>query len=92
MDPAWTRGPYEKQEITVGTPFQTLPVTLPNDNNHVHGARLASLPMEAKSYFETKDVSVVFSLVFGEGQVPLASWTTVPLYSAYPLFDIELWG
>eukprot|EP00293_Proteomonas_sulcata_P013217 CAMPEP_0184297004 /NCGR_PEP_ID=MMETSP1049-20130417/7945_1 /TAXON_ID=77928 /ORGANISM="Proteomonas sulcata, Strain CCMP704" /LENGTH=284 /DNA_ID=CAMNT_0026606523 /DNA_START=26 /DNA_END=880 /DNA_ORIENTATION=+ len=69
LDPAWTRGPYEKQEITVGTPFQTLPVTLPNDNNHVHGARLASLPMEAKSYFETKDVSVVFSLNFGEGQL-----------------------
>jgi hypothetical protein len=25
------------QESTIGTPFQTLPVTMPNDNNHAHG-------------------------------------------------------
>jgi hypothetical protein len=41
LEPAWTRGPYEKQEITVGTPYQPLPVTLPNMMNHVHGARKA---------------------------------------------------
>ena len=41
LEPAWTRGPYEKQEATVGTPYQPLPVTLPNMMNHVHGARKA---------------------------------------------------
>lgn len=41
LEPAWTRGPYEKQETTEGTPYQPLPVTLPNMMNHVHGARKA---------------------------------------------------
>eukprot|EP00960_Hanusia_phi_P017229 507177-Hanusia_phi.AAC.1 len=53
LEPAWTRGPYEKQESAIGTPFQTLPVSLPNDMNHAHGVRLSSLPMDAVSYFET---------------------------------------
>jgi len=39
LEPAWTRGPYEKQEASIGTPFQTAPVSMPNDLNHVHGAR-----------------------------------------------------
>lgn len=50
--------------------YQTLPVTLPNVMNHAHGVRLQSLPMEAKSYFETEGVSVVFSVQFAQGQVP----------------------
>ncbi len=40
LAPAWTRGPYEKQESAVGTPFQSLPVTLPNVDNHAHGVRV----------------------------------------------------
>jgi hypothetical protein len=69
LEPAWTRGPYEKQEITVGTPYQPLPVTLPNMMNHVHGARKSSLPLEAKSYYETQGISVVFSIDYQEGKV-----------------------
>mmetsp|Transcript_18101 Transcript_18101/g.40698 ORF Transcript_18101/g.40698 Transcript_18101/m.40698 type:complete len:327 (-) Transcript_18101:35-1015(-) len=69
LEPAWTRGPYEKQESTIGTPFQTAPVTMPNDLNHVHGARLQSLPQEAVSYYETNGVSVVFSVAMGHGQL-----------------------
>ncbi|EKX36939.1 hypothetical protein GUITHDRAFT_165628 [Guillardia theta CCMP2712] len=68
LEQAWTRGPYEKQEAAIGTPFQTLPVTLPNDMNHAHGVRLSSLPMDAVSYFETAGVSVVFGMKFGSGQ------------------------
>jgi len=92
LEPAWTRGPYERQVctkliyakliyaklnyqqrplntyiifthkkntfccvqvVTEGTPFQTLPVTLPNVNNHAHGVRVSSLDRHAKSFFET---------------------------------------
>jgi len=69
LAPAWTRGPYEKQEVAVGTPFQTLPVTLPNVKNHAHGVRKESLPHEAVSYFETDGISVVFSMPFGAGNL-----------------------
>jgi hypothetical protein len=69
LEPAWTRGPYEKQDASVGTPFQSLPVTLPNVKNHAHGVRKQSLPHEAVSYFETDGISVVFSLPFGGGQM-----------------------
>jgi len=73
LEPAWTRGPYERQVVTEGTPFQTLPVTLPNVNNHAHGVRVSSLDRHAKSFFETGEggpggaVSTVFSLPFGKG-------------------------
>jgi hypothetical protein len=69
LEPAWTRGPYEKQEASIGTPFQTAPVSMPNDLNHVHGARIQSLPQEAVSYYETNGVSVVFSVKMGQGQL-----------------------
>lgn len=69
LEPAWTRGPYEKQQASVGTPFQSLPVTLPNVKNHAHGVRLQSLPHEAVTYFETDGIAVVFSMPFGGGQL-----------------------
>jgi hypothetical protein len=69
LEPAWTRGPYEKQTSTVGTPFQTLPITIPNDMNHAHGVRTQSLPLEAVCYFGTMDICVVFSIKFGAGQL-----------------------
>ena len=69
LEPAWTRGPYEKQTSTIGTPFQTLPITMPNDMNHAHGVRKQSLPMEAICYFGTADVCVVFSIKYGAGQL-----------------------
>ena len=69
LEPAWTRGPYEKQKTTVGTPFQTLPITMPNDMNHAHGVRKQSLPMEAVCYFGTMDICNVFSIKYGQGQL-----------------------
>jgi hypothetical protein len=69
LEPAWTRGPYEKQTSAVGTPFQTLPVSMPNDMNHAHGVRKQSLPMEAVCYFGTDGVCVVFSINYGSGQL-----------------------
>jgi len=73
LEPAWTRGPYERQTTSEGTPFQTLEISLPNVKNHAHGVRTKSLPRDAKSYFETGEgspgggVSTVFSLPFGKG-------------------------
>lgn len=73
LEPAWTRGPYERQGVSDNTPFSTLPVSLPNVKNHAHGVRTKSLPRDAKSYFETGEdapgggVSVVFSLPMGKG-------------------------
>lgn len=73
LQPAWTRGPYERQKTTEGTPFQTLPVSLPNAKNHAHGVRTQSLPRDAISYFETGEgspgggVSTVFGYKFGKG-------------------------
>jgi len=69
LEPAWTRGPYEKQTSTIGTPFQTLPVTLPNDMNHAHGIRKQSLPLEGVCYFGTMDICTVFSIKYGAGQL-----------------------
>jgi len=75
LEPAWTRGPYERQAITENTPFQTLAVTLPNAKNQAHGVRAKSLPRDAHSYFETGEgspgggVSTVFSLPIGKGTV-----------------------
>jgi hypothetical protein len=75
LQPAWTRGPYERQVVSENTPFQTLPITLPNVNNHAHGVRTQSLPPDAKSYFEVGEgspgggVSQVFSLPLGKGQM-----------------------
>jgi len=69
LEPAWTRGPYEKQETTTGTPYQPLAVTLPNMMNHVHGVRKSSLPLDAVSYYETQGISVIFSLQFQQGKL-----------------------
>jgi len=75
LEPAWTRGPYERQAITENTPFQTLAVTLPNSKNQAHGVRTKSLPRDAHSYFETGEgspgggVSTVFSLPIAKGTV-----------------------
>lgn len=69
LEPAWTRGPYEKQAVTMGTPFQPLPVSLPNMMNHVHGVRKSSLPLDAISYYESEGISVIFSLQFQQGKI-----------------------
>jgi len=87
LETAWTRGPYEKQEATVGTPFQPLTATLPNMENHVHGVRKGSLPLEAVSYYEVPTeqgddiISVVFSIDYEEGMV---------MYIGYDYTDISM--
>jgi hypothetical protein len=37
--------------------------------HQVHGVAIASLPREAKSYYEAGDVSVIFEIPSGEGRL-----------------------
>ena len=65
----WAPGPYERQAAVEGTPFAACATTLPGPGTQVHGVSIASLPSEAVSYYESGDVSVLFSIPAGSGIV-----------------------
>jgi len=69
LQPKWAPGPYERQETVAGTPFAACATTLPGPGTQVHGVSIASLPAGAVSYYESGDVSVIFSIPAGSGNV-----------------------
>uniref|UniRef100_A0A6T8N202 Uncharacterized protein n=2 Tax=Hemiselmis andersenii TaxID=464988 RepID=A0A6T8N202_HEMAN len=69
LESKWHDGPYERQRAARGTPFEQCAVSLPGPGTQVHGVALASLPADAKSYYEAGDVSVVFEIPSGDGRI-----------------------
>lgn len=69
LESKWVEGPYERQRAARGTPFEQCAVSLPGPGTQVHGVSLASLPAEARSYYEAGDVSVVFEIPSGAGRI-----------------------
>ena len=69
LESKWVEGPYERQKAARGTPFEQCAVSLPGPGTQVHGVSLASLPQEARSYYEAGDVSVVFEIPSGAGRI-----------------------
>mmetsp|Transcript_47267 Transcript_47267/g.147792 ORF Transcript_47267/g.147792 Transcript_47267/m.147792 type:complete len:415 (-) Transcript_47267:1570-2814(-) len=79
----WAPGPYERQKEARDTPLAACATTLPGPGTSVHGVAISSLPAEAVSYYESGDVSVMFSIPSGSGRVlylgynfaePLTPW------------------
>eukprot|EP00960_Hanusia_phi_P048465 758959-Hanusia_phi.AAC.4 len=79
----WAPGPYERQKEARDTPLAACSTTLPGPGTSVHGVAISSLPAEAVSYYESGDVSVMFSIPSGSGRVlylgynfaePLTPW------------------
>ena len=102
LQPKWAPGPYERQDAVEGTPFAACATTLPGPGTQVHGVNIASLPAEAVSYYESGDVSVIFSIPSGSGNIvyvgfdftsPVTPWVHA-LIAATQLqeYDVKLRG
>ena len=99
LEPKWAPGPYEQQTEVKGTPFAACAATLPGPGTQVHGVNIGSLPAEAVSYYESGDVSVVFSIPSGTGRVlylgfdfsePVTPWVHALIAATqFASFDIK---